>query len=117
MSFYRETLFPLLLDRIENAELKRSTRKLLSRAKGSVLEIGMGTGRTLEAYPAEVRSISAVDPSLSSLRRAERRAASLGRRLDVHPGVGESLPFAADSFDTVTLVLTLCSVITPSTVA
>ncbi len=80
-----------------------------SRARGDVLEIGIGTGRNLEFYPASARLVG-VDVSQGMLAIARRRAKDLGRDIDLRQGDAESLMFADESFDTVVCTLVLCSV-------
>src|SRR3990172_4525434 len=60
----------------------RLRRRLWEQVQGQrVLEVGVGTGRTLDHSPAEPRAV-AVDLSPGMLRRAVRRAGRLGRRVD-----------------------------------
>jgi ubiquinone/menaquinone biosynthesis C-methylase UbiE len=92
------------------AELKR---ELLAGARGRVLEVGVGTGRSFPHYP-EVDELVGVDPSEPMLRRARRRAAELGRAVTLVRASAEQLPFADDSFDTVVTLAVLCSVDDPS---
>ena len=48
--------------------------RLLSGVGGTVLEIGVGTGRNLRHYPSGVEHLTAVDLSPAMLQRARRRA-------------------------------------------
>lgn len=80
-----------------------------SRATGRVLEIGIGTGRSLSHYPADA-SITGVELSPAMLAIARDRARDLGIEADLREGDAEHLPFEADTFDTVVAQLTLCSV-------
>ena len=80
-----------------------------SQAHGQVLEIGVGTGRNLAYYPAQVQLVG-VDLSPAMLAIARRRAQQLGRPVDLRPADAEHLPFADASFDTMLATLVLCSV-------
>jgi ubiquinone/menaquinone biosynthesis C-methylase UbiE len=80
-----------------------------SRARGDVLEIGVGTGRNLEHYPAGTRLVG-IDLSPSMLALARDRASQLAMRVDLREADAASLPFADASFDTVVCTLVLCSV-------
>jgi ubiquinone/menaquinone biosynthesis C-methylase UbiE len=80
-----------------------------SRARGDVLEIGIGTGRNLEFYPEATRLVG-IDLSPGMLAIARRRAQDLGRAVDLRQGDAESLAFADAAFDTVVCTLVLCSV-------
>jgi SAM-dependent methyltransferase len=80
-----------------------------SRARGAVLEIGIGTGRNLRFYPPYVR-VTAVDLSPEALEFARRRAGMLGRSVDIQVADAQALDFETGSFDTVVSTLTMCSV-------
>jgi len=67
------------------------------------LEIGVGSGRFAQALGVE----AGVDPSVNLLNMAR------GRGLEVFQGRGEQEPFAAQSFGTVFLIVTLCFVDSP----
>lgn len=54
----------------------RRRDRILNRAKGDVLEVGIGTGRNLEHYPPGVR-LTGIDVSEAMLRRARQRAERL----------------------------------------
>jgi ubiquinone/menaquinone biosynthesis C-methylase UbiE len=88
------------------AELRR---KLLADARGRVLEIGVGTGRSFRHYPP-VEELVGIEPSEPMLRRARRRAAESGREVTLIQAPAEELPFAAESFDTVVAMTVLCTV-------
>jgi ubiquinone/menaquinone biosynthesis C-methylase UbiE len=84
------------------------------RAHGRVLEVAVGTGLNLPYYPADA-TITGVELSPAMLSLARRRAADLGRDVDLHEGDAENLPFAAESFDTVVCALSLCTIPDPAT--
>jgi ubiquinone/menaquinone biosynthesis C-methylase UbiE len=88
------------------ADLKR---QLLANAHGRVLEIGVGTGLSFLHYPPDVE-LAGVEPSPHMLKRARRRAAELGRKVELVEAPAEQLPFADDSFDTVVSLTVLCAV-------
>ena len=88
--------------------------KVVPKAAGKVLELGIGGGLNLQFYdPAKVESVSGVDPS------AELRAAAMGAerpeglKVDIRKGAAEALPFDSGSFDCVVCTFTLCSVQSP----
>ncbi len=80
-----------------------------SRARGNVLEIGVGTGRNLDRYPADVHVVG-IDLSPAMLSLARARAQELGRDVDLQLGDAQALSFASESFDTVVVTLALCAV-------
>ncbi|GIE89940.1 class I SAM-dependent methyltransferase [Actinoplanes regularis] len=86
---------------------------LAARARGRVLEVAIGTGLNLPHYPPDV-TITGLDLSPAMLAIAERRAARLGRAVDLHLGDAEALPFPDNSFDTVLCALSLCGIPDPA---
>jgi SAM-dependent methyltransferase len=112
MGLYSETIFPWLLDRaLGHPNIMRRRRTLVSEAVGEVLEIGFGSGATLPFYdPAQVSSLTVVEPSEGMNRRAAAVLAQSPVPITSVPGAGERLPFGDGRFDTVVCCLTLCSV-------
>lgn len=84
-----------------------------ARARGRVLEIGIGTGLNLPHYPADM-SIVAIDLSPAMLAIAKRRAADLGRDIDLRTGDAQALPFDDEVFGTVVCALSLCTIPDPA---
>ncbi len=82
---------------------------MCSRARGDVLEIGVGTARNLPHYPPEVR-LTGIDLSPGMLEHARARARRLAREIDLQLGDAQVLPFPDESFDTVVSTLSLCSI-------
>jgi ubiquinone/menaquinone biosynthesis C-methylase UbiE len=80
-----------------------------SKAKGEVLDIGVGTGRNLAYYPPDVR-LTGIDLSAPMLDVARQRADQLGWQADLRIGDAQALEFADESFDTVVFTLALCSI-------
>lgn len=91
---------------------KRRRRRLLERASGRVLEVGIGTGKNLPHYPADV-DIMGIDASSEMLARTKRRARDLGRNIDLDIADVTSLPFADGTFDTTVATCVFCSVADP----
>lgn len=88
--------------------LGRWRRSLVRQGDGPVLEVGVGTGRTL-ALHSSATPVVGLDPDRVVLRTARRRA----------PGIplvqarAEALPFREDAFDIVISSLVFCSVENP----
>jgi ubiquinone/menaquinone biosynthesis C-methylase UbiE len=85
-----------------------------ARAQGRVLEVGIGTGRNLPHYPADA-TITGIELSPAMLAIAKRRAADLGRDVDLHTGDAQAMSFADEAFDTVVCALSLCTIPDPAT--
>ena len=80
-----------------------------SQASGEVLEVAIGTGRNLRYYPRDIR-LTGIDLSEEMLAIARRRAAALGREVDLRQGDAQALPFPDATFDTVVCTFALCSI-------
>lgn len=92
----------------------RQRGRLVPRASGRVLELGVGMGLNLALYdPARVSSVSGVDPAPELRAMAEAAPRPEGLQVEILAGVAEDLPFEAASFDSVVCTFTLCSVHSP----
>ena len=80
-----------------------------AQAVGDVLEIGVGTGRNLPYYPNDAR-LTGVDLNSAMLTIARRRAANLGRAVDLRLGDAQALDLPDSRFDTVVATLALSSI-------
>ncbi|MBS0334981.1 MAG: class I SAM-dependent methyltransferase [Proteobacteria bacterium] len=115
-SWYDRIILPKLLGcACGSRPIMRQRAKVVPRAEGLVLELGVGMGMNLAFYdPAKVCAVVGIDPA------AELRAAALAAPRDerllveVADGDAEALPFEAGSFDTVVCTFTLCSVCAPA---
>jgi SAM-dependent methyltransferase len=114
-SLYDRFILPKLLAcACSSSPIMKQRAKVVPRATGRVLELGIGLGLNLGFYdPDKVTGVTGVDPA------AELRAAALAAPRDprlavtVEDGTAEALPFEDRSFDTVVCTFTLCSVHTP----
>src|SRR5215218_23314 len=87
-----------------------------SRARGDVLELGVGTGLNLPLYPATVRRVVGVDLSAGMLDRARHRIRALGLedRVEVRRGDVQALDLPDASVDSVVSTYSLCTVPDPA---
>jgi ubiquinone/menaquinone biosynthesis C-methylase UbiE len=83
------------------------------RAHGRVLEVAIGTGRSLPHYPAGA-TVTGIELSSAMLAIARQRAADIGRDVDFREGDAQHLPFDDAAFDTVVCALALCSIPDPA---
>lgn len=91
--------------------IARQRRKIVPRAEGAVLEIGVGGGLNLAFYdPARVESVTGIDPSPRLREMAAQAPRPKGLPVSIEAASGESLPFETGRFDTVLCTYTLCSV-------
>jgi len=80
-----------------------------SQASGDVLEVAVGTGLNLEAYPPDIR-LTGIDLSDEMLEIARARARELGREVALRQGDAQALPFDDATFDTVVCTFGLCAI-------
>jgi ubiquinone/menaquinone biosynthesis C-methylase UbiE len=85
-------------------------RGLVGRAKGRVLEIGIGSGLNLPFYGCEVETVTGIDPSETGLVLAEKNAQIAPINVDLIQGGAEQVPSSDATYDTVVSTWTLCSV-------
>lgn len=98
---------------MERHSLSKWRPDLWARVEGdSVLEVGVGTGKSFENYPRD-RQITAVDISPKMLEQAKRRADKLGVDVRLVEGDAQALPFEDNSFDSVVTTCVFCSVPDP----
>lgn len=98
---------------VERVWLAGGRAWLGARASGRILDIAVGTGLTLPHYPSDA-VVTGIDVSSGMLAIARRRAADLGRAVELHEGDAQQLPFDDASFDTVVCALALCCVPDPA---
>ncbi len=87
-------------------------KKLLARAKGKILEIGVGTGKNFPHYPSGA-SGTGIDIADRMVVIARKKASKLGLPFDLSEGDVQSLHFPDNSFDTVVATFVFCSVPDP----
>lgn len=87
-------------------------QKIVGRAKGNVLEVGVGTGLNLEYYRfEELTSLTATDLSQGMLHQAQAKSEALGypdALVSFEQANVEDLPFADGTFDCVVDTFSLC---------
>jgi ubiquinone/menaquinone biosynthesis C-methylase UbiE len=112
MSLYTRYVLPGLIDlSMKNKDAARLRQAWVPRARGDVLEIGIGSGLNLPFYSAEVHRVYGVDPSLELQRKARKRA--VGKRVNVEfflQSAEAPIPLPEKSIDTVVVTWTLCSI-------
>jgi ubiquinone/menaquinone biosynthesis C-methylase UbiE len=112
MGFYAQHVLPRLLDvGMRNEELARLRAAWIPKARGEVLEIGIGSGLNLPFYSPEVQRVFGVEPSAEIQRMARKRAAAGSTTVEfLSQSAEERLPLANGSVDTIVVTWTLCSI-------
>jgi len=115
MGLYRKYVLPRIIDfAMRNKDATQLRAAWIPRARGEVLEIGIGSGLNLPFYSSEVQCVHGVDPSAELQQVARKRAAN--QRVPVEfllQSAEEPLPSSAESIDTVVMTWTLCSIPNP----
>lgn len=117
MNIYDRYLMPLLIDAccgLKDIQAQRA--QLLPRARGKVLEIGIGTGRNLAFYdPAKLTSLQGLDPAPQMSGKAQKRARAAGLDVELITLSAERIPAPDATYDTVVCTFTLCTIPDPVT--
>jgi len=100
------------IEAIPEMMFKPWRKKLLARAKGKILEIGVGTGKNFPHYPSGA-SVTGIDIAERMLVFARKKASTLGLSFDLSEGDVQSLHFPDNTFDTAVATFVFCSVPDP----
>jgi ubiquinone/menaquinone biosynthesis C-methylase UbiE len=101
------------MDFVERLMGKDDRRWLGERATGRVLEVAIGTGRSLPFY-TEAETLTGVDLSPEMLAIARARADDRGLPIELHEGDAEALPVDDAAYDSVVCSLSLCTIPDPA---
>lgn len=114
-SWYERWILPWAVDvACGLAPVRRQRAKVVPRAEGRVLEVGIGTGLNMPFYDrSKVSAIVGLDPARRMHRLARRRIARAGLDVTLVGLSAEAIPAADASFDTVVMTYTLCSIPEP----
>lgn len=112
MGFYENRILPSIIDlACGQGPIAKQRQKVVPRAEGRVLEVGMGSGLNLSFYdPSRVELVWGLEPSEGMRRKAAARLEKAPfevRWLDLP---GEAIPLDDASADTVLLTFTLCTI-------
>jgi ubiquinone/menaquinone biosynthesis C-methylase UbiE len=112
VGFYDRYLLPRILDlAMRNKDIMRLRAAWVPRARGTVLEVGIGSGLNLAFYPSAAERIIGIDPSLELQRIARKRAGAQQRAIEsLSQRADDPLPLPAASVDTVLSTWTLCTI-------
>jgi SAM-dependent methyltransferase len=88
-------------------------RNLLAEARGTVLEIGAGTGLNLPHYPADLDQLVLAEPGARIGGHIDLGRGPTGVPARLEQAPAEELPFPDSTFDTVVSTLVLCTVTDP----
>lgn len=94
--------------------LHRQRKRLCEGATGRVLEVAVGTGLNLSHYRSAAEVVG-VDIKCGMLRRAIKRTWESAVPVELVAGDATALPFRDDSFDTLVIAFSLCTIPDPET--
>ncbi len=112
MGLYRRYLLPRIVHLTCSAKPNMRQRgKLVPLAKGRVLEVGIGSGLNLPFYDARrVTGLWGLDPSRELTAMASEAAEAAPFEVELVLAGAEEIPLDSNSFDTVLLTYTLCTI-------
>jgi len=115
MSFYEKWILPRLVDvTMRNKEATRYRSQIVPQARGTVLEIGVGSGLNLPFYGTSVEQVYGLDPSEELLVMARKKARAITFPIDFLAHSGEEIPLDNGCVDTVVTTWTLCTIPDPA---
>lgn len=114
-SWYERHFLPPLIDfACSRAPVRREREKVVPRARGRVLEVGIGTGLNLAHYDkSRVTHIVGLDPALEMNGLAARRMRRAGLDVELMALSAEKIPLPDASVDSIVMTYTLCSIEDP----
>ncbi len=115
MGFYDRHILPRFINcACGTKPITRQREKVVPLAKGTVLEIGVGTGLNLRHYDhGKVDKVIGLDPSEESWEIARRNNPDLPFALEFIGLPGEEIPLEDASVDTVMVTYALCTIPDP----
>lgn len=100
------------IEAIPEMMFKPWRKKLLVKAEGAILEIGVGTGMNFPHYPPGA-NVTGIDIAERMLVFSRKKASDLGLSFDLSEGDVQNLNFPDNSFDTAVATFVFCSVPDP----
>ena len=111
MGTYQNWILPRLIDLVmRNRALTAYRQRLVPKAEGRVLEIGVGSGLNLPFYSDQVSHVIGLDPSFELLEMAWDAAKRSAMPVSLLNGSAGAIPLPDKSIDTVVTTWTLCSI-------
>lgn len=112
MSFYEDRILPHIIDKAcSMGQVMKLRSQVVPKARGAVLEVGMGSAINLEFYdPEKVDLVYGLEPSEGMRRKAQPNLRRSGVKVEWLDLPGEEIPLDDNSVDTVLLTFTLCTI-------
>ena len=115
-SFYDRRISPRLVQcGCSSGEFSQMRERVIPRAKGIVVEIGLGSGLNLPHYdPRMVDLLIGVEPDATMLELADAPLARTPFPAELHQATAERLPLKDAMADTVVVTYALCTIADPA---
>ncbi len=112
MGFYNRVVLPWLIHKgCSGSPVAKQRAKIVPRAAGDVLEVGIGSGLNLPFYePGQVRKVWGLEPSAELRKKAALAAGEVDFPVEFLGLPGEEIPLPDDNVDTVLITFTLCTI-------
>lgn len=111
MGLYSKYVLPRLIDAsCRKKDVTELRRLMLPAAKGTVLEVGIGSALNLPHYSRKVAHLYAVEPSPELLQMARRKTDTAPFPVTLLEQTAEKIPLDDHSMDTVVMTWVLCSI-------
>lgn len=103
-SWYKNRFFPGMMNKnIGKESILQLRKRVLSNAKGNILELGIGTGTNLSLYPNNICEITAIDIYV-------RHVSDGYIKVNLINESACKMSFLDNTFDTVVSTFSLCSI-------
>lgn len=111
MGFYSDRILPHLIRRtMAGRDFVPYRERIVARAEGRVLEIGIGAGDNLRVYGPRVCEVIGLEPHPRLAGLARRAGNGIAVPVQIVEATAERIPLDAGSVDTVVTTWTLCSI-------
>jgi ubiquinone/menaquinone biosynthesis C-methylase UbiE len=112
MSFYRDYVYPYLVDVLgDPAPIRKIRQQIIPLAQGTALEIGAGSGTNFIHYDStRVKKLYALEPNPGMVRLAEKEQRKTKLNIEFIDLPGERIPLDDGAVDTVISTFTLCTI-------
>ena len=112
MNFYENYILPHLIHWACSIKpIMYQRKKVIPMAKGTVLEVGIGTGLNLPFYDLnKINKVIGLEPSKKMHTKANETARRSNVSLELIDRYAEDIPLDDDSVDTIVVTYTLCSI-------
>ncbi len=112
MNLYDKYILPTAVNwACKQKPMAYQRKKIVPFAEGNILEIGIGSGLNLPFYSKDkVNHLTAIEPSLETWNKNIVNLQELPFEFEFQQAFAENIPAKNNSFDTVVLTYTLCTI-------